>query len=154
MDPITLIVAALSAGAVAGLKNTASTAVKDAYGALKRVLSHKYPSIGVTQLEENPTSTNRQGVVAEDLAKLGVERDEELIEHAKKLLAIIRTNDPEAARVVGIGLKGITGESLEVSDVTAVGTDAIGAHVEDARIDGPIKISRIHAEDRPDQKKT
>src|ERR1700722_6846176 len=35
MDPVTLIVAALVAGAAAGLKDTASSAIKDAYNGLR-----------------------------------------------------------------------------------------------------------------------
>jgi len=35
MDPITLIVTALTAGAALGIKDTASTAVRDAYVGLK-----------------------------------------------------------------------------------------------------------------------
>ena len=35
MDAVTLIITALAAGAGLGLKDTASTAVQDAYGSLK-----------------------------------------------------------------------------------------------------------------------
>ncbi len=41
MDPVTLIVTALAAGAALGLKDTASTAVKDAYAALKELVSRR-----------------------------------------------------------------------------------------------------------------
>jgi len=38
MDPITLVVTALAAGVTTGLSGTASQAITDAYGALKRLL--------------------------------------------------------------------------------------------------------------------
>jgi hypothetical protein len=41
MDPVTLIVTALVAGAAAGLKDTATSAVKDAYNGLKGLLGRK-----------------------------------------------------------------------------------------------------------------
>ena len=41
VDPVTLIVAALVAGAAAGLKDTASSAVKDAYHGLKGLVQRK-----------------------------------------------------------------------------------------------------------------
>jgi hypothetical protein len=41
MDPVTLIVTALAAGAGLGLKDTASAAVTDAYGSLKTLVSRR-----------------------------------------------------------------------------------------------------------------
>ena len=40
MDPVSLIVAALVAGVSAGVGDTATTAVKDAYQGLRSLLSH------------------------------------------------------------------------------------------------------------------
>jgi hypothetical protein len=42
MDPVTMIVAALAAGVGAGAKDTASQAVKDAYGGLKTMLAERF----------------------------------------------------------------------------------------------------------------
>ena len=41
MDPVTLIVTALVAGAAAGMKDTASSAIKDAYNGLKGLVGRK-----------------------------------------------------------------------------------------------------------------
>ena len=41
MDPITLIVTALAAGAALGVKDAASSAVKDAYAGLKALVSKR-----------------------------------------------------------------------------------------------------------------
>jgi hypothetical protein len=42
MDPVTLIVTALAAGAVLGLKDAASAAVKDAYAGLKALVKKRF----------------------------------------------------------------------------------------------------------------
>ncbi|MCZ8249832.1 MAG: hypothetical protein ACK5U2_04825 [Microcystis sp.] len=44
MEPISLILAALAAGAVAAAKDTAGTAVKDAYESLKALIKKKFGS--------------------------------------------------------------------------------------------------------------
>ena len=41
MEPVTLIVTALAAGAAAGMKDTASAAVKDAYRSLKALVARR-----------------------------------------------------------------------------------------------------------------
>ena len=42
MDPISLIIAALAAGAIAGVKDTAGQAVKDAYAGLKALVHRRF----------------------------------------------------------------------------------------------------------------
>ena len=42
MDPITLILAALAAGATSGLRDTAASAVKDAYSGLKSLIRRRF----------------------------------------------------------------------------------------------------------------
>ena len=46
MEPISLILAALAAGAVAAAKDTAGTAVKDAYESLKALIKKKFAEKG------------------------------------------------------------------------------------------------------------
>ena len=63
MDPVSLIVAALAAGASAGLKDTVAGAVKDAYAAVKRLLSQRYSRVNTSALEDNPKSQIQQAAV-------------------------------------------------------------------------------------------
>jgi len=42
VDPVTLLVTALSTGAATGVGETATTAVKDAYGKLKSLLASRF----------------------------------------------------------------------------------------------------------------
>ena len=71
MDPITVIVAALAAGAAAGLKPTAEQAIKDAYAGLKALILARYnrAAPALDQLEQAPESKARRAVVEEDLGR-------------------------------------------------------------------------------------
>ena len=54
MDPITLIVTALAAGAALGLKDTASSAIKDAYQGLKTLVKKRLASQADGELVAGP----------------------------------------------------------------------------------------------------
>jgi hypothetical protein len=61
MDPVTLIVSALSAGATSAATETASNVVKDAYSSLKSLLQRRFqgkPSAGtaLAEAETDPGS--------------------------------------------------------------------------------------------------
>jgi hypothetical protein len=56
MDPVTVIVSALALGAAAGLKDTASAVVQDAYGAVKALLVRHYADVDVGPVERRPDS--------------------------------------------------------------------------------------------------
>ena len=92
--PVTLIVVALAAGAATGLKDTAASAIKDAYGALKGLLSRRYGSVNIGDVERKPESEAKRASVAEDLAAAGAGDDEELLELARQLVEAVRENDP------------------------------------------------------------
>jgi hypothetical protein len=66
MDPLTSLVTALVAGAATALKPTVEQAVKDSYAALKGFIQRKYAQVNLDQLETNPSSKSRRGVVEED----------------------------------------------------------------------------------------
>ena len=67
MDPITTaIVAALSAGAISGITDTAKTAVNDGYNKLKSLLTKKHGAgsevvQAINKLETKPESQGRVG---------------------------------------------------------------------------------------------
>jgi hypothetical protein len=56
MDPVSFIVAALAAGAAAGLKDTAAAAVKDAYAGVKGWIQTRYGRVDLGALEQKPGS--------------------------------------------------------------------------------------------------
>jgi hypothetical protein len=93
MDPITLIVTALAAGATAGATSTAEQVVKDAYAGLKALILRRFGGKGdvkaaVEHLEGKPESTGRKDMLKEELAQAGAGQDDALLEAARKLLAL------------------------------------------------------------------
>jgi hypothetical protein len=145
MDPLTSIVMALAAGAAAALQSTVEQGVKDGYGALKRLIQHKYAQVNVNHLEANPSSKSRRGVVEEDLKAVGADQDTEVLQRAQALLEAIQRQAPEATAAIGVDLKDIDGAALAIRRVTATGT---GVMVEHATLSGDITIEDVRAGDR------
>ena len=143
MDPVSVVVTALAAGATAGLKPAAEQAVKDAYAGLKALIQRKWQQVSVGQLEANPTSEARQAVVKEDLAQTEAGKDRELLAMADKVLEAVSRHAPDVAQSIGIKLEDLkSGGALRIRDVTAGG---IGVDVRKADVQGDIDISGVRA---------
>lgn len=140
MDALTSIVTALAAGAAAALKPTVEQAVKDSYAALKGLIQRKYAQVDVDQLEANPSSKSRRGVVEEDLKAVGGNADAEVLQHAQALLEAIQRYAPEAVAAIGVDLKEIEGASLAIRRVIATGS---GVKVERGTFSGDITIEDV-----------
>ena len=98
MDPVSLIVAALAAGASAALRDTTSEAIKDAYAGFKALLQRKLGDRADLQStlnkhEDEPEAYER--ALKHELAKAGVAEDNEIVTAAEELMAKV---DPEGAR--------------------------------------------------------
>lgn len=142
MDALTSLVTALAAGAAAALKPTAEQAVKDSYTALKGLIQRKYAQVSLDQLEANPSSKNRRGVVEEDLVAAGTDQDTEVLQQAQTLLETIQHQAPETAAAIGVTLTDIAGASLAIRRVIATGA---GVKVEGAKLSGDIIIEDVQA---------
>lgn len=98
MDPVTIaIIAAISAGVASGGGKVAEQALVDAYEGLKGLLKKKFgePSKVVTsvaELEENPESDARKGVLREEIKKVKADEDEEICKVAKELENLLEKN--------------------------------------------------------------
>ncbi len=89
MDPITLIVTALAAGAALGVQDTASAMVKDAYASLKALVRRRLggdpgAELVLTRHEQAPETW--QAPLMAELARAGADGDGDLIAAAKALL--------------------------------------------------------------------
>jgi hypothetical protein len=142
MDSLTSLVTALAAGAAAALQSTVEQGVKDTYAALKGLIQRKYAQVNVDQLEANPNSRSRRGVVEEELAAAGADQDAEVLQRAEALLEAIQRQAPEAATAIGVDLKDIEGAALAIRRVTATGP---GVKVEGAKLSGDITIEDVQA---------
>lgn len=147
MDPVTLIVTAVAAGAAAGLKDTATSAVKDAYGAVKGLLLRRYGRVKLDDLERKPASDAKRASVAEDLAEAGAADDDELLELARQLVATVREDDAEAGQAIGIDLADVEAEFIRVGKITSTGT---GFRGEGIRLQGGLEVDAINAGGRSD----
>jgi hypothetical protein len=116
VDPVSLIVAALAAGASAALKDTAGQAVKDAYASLKALIGRKLADEPETQSviakhEKAPAIWKKP--LERELGRTGVVADEEVVRAAQRLLAAI---DPEGARAGGYNVTISGGKGIVVGD--------------------------------------
>jgi hypothetical protein len=147
MDPLTIIVSALAAGAsalgagaVKGLTNAASDAVASAYRRLKERVLQYATEAGVDSIERKPESVAKRESLIEDLAGTAAEEDEQLLVVARELVEQLKAGQPQAGRAIGVDLEQIEGESLRIERVRAQGT---GVQVKGARIRRGIHISDI-----------
>ena len=108
MDPIIeLLVGALAAAAQATAKTSVTEASRDAYSEIRRYINHRYSTVRLDVLEEEPDSKGQQLVVQEKLQKAGAEQDPVLLELSKVLLKTLVTNDPDVGKAVGVELKNL-----------------------------------------------
>jgi hypothetical protein len=114
MDPITLIVTALAAGAGLGAQDTVSAMVKDAYAGLKTLVKKRLAGRSGADLvlakHEQAPETWQAPLMAE-LAEAGADGDRDLIVAAQALLDLV----DEAGRRTGkytVDLRGAEGVQI------------------------------------------
>jgi hypothetical protein len=99
MDPVTLIVAALAAGASKGLTDAASGAVGDLYDKLKAAIASKFAKsakaeAALSDYEDDPDTYEKP--LQKHLKETGAVSDEQILALAKSLL---EQSDPQGAKV-------------------------------------------------------
>jgi hypothetical protein len=95
MEPLSVIVGALTAGAAAAGKDVVTQAVKDAYGALKQMVVTRFGTKAdvanaMQQVEQKPDSEGRQAVLKEELKSAGAHEDPDVAKQAQTLLALLK----------------------------------------------------------------
>ena len=92
MDPITLIVTALAAGAALGTQDTVSAMVKDAYAGLKALVRKRLgggPGAELVLAKHEQAPETWQAPLMAELAETGADGDRDLIAAAQALLDLI-----------------------------------------------------------------
>lgn len=92
MDPITLIVTALAAGAALGAQDTVSAMVKDAYAGLKALAKKRLggrPGAELVLARHEQAPETWQAPLMAELAETGADGDRDLIAAAQALLDLI-----------------------------------------------------------------
>ncbi|RMF37505.1 MAG: hypothetical protein D6759_02260 [Chloroflexi bacterium] len=140
MDPITTIVTAVTAGAVAATKETVGQAVKDGYAGFKALLLRKFGEKtdlqGALQgVEKKPDSDARKAVLKEELEAAGAGQDGEVVRQAQALLDLLKAH----------GLEPGTSYHAEVhgSGAIAQGPGAVAAGERGVAIGGGVSGSVI-----------
>ena len=135
MDPITLIVTALAAGAALGAQDTVSAMVKDAYAGLKALVKKRLggrPGGELVLARHEQAPETWQAPLMAELAETGADSDRDLIAAAQALLDLVG------------GAEGRTGKyTVDVRGAQGV---QIGDH---NRQDNVFNAPAEAAEDRP-----
>jgi hypothetical protein len=101
MDPITLIVTALAAGAALGVSDTASAMVTDAYAGLKALVKKRLgggPGAELVLARHEQAPETWQAPLMAELAETGADGDRDLIAAAQALLDLAGEAEGRAAK--------------------------------------------------------
>ncbi|HEX8680773.1 MAG TPA: hypothetical protein VF707_00565 [Ardenticatenaceae bacterium] len=146
MDPITILITALAAGAAAALQERGSQAVKDAYSGLKGLLQQRYSTVNVEQLEQGPEVPERQEFVKFELANTEAPHDEEVLREAQRVFEAVKNYALDTAEIVGVSLEEIDAASIRLQDIIAQGSGSTGVSMRQVRATGDIDIQGVRAE--------
>jgi hypothetical protein len=106
---VDMIVAALAAGASAGVSGTATDAIKDAYGVLKALLRRRFTGRDAARAALDAEETEAgvwQTAIGEDLHASGAATDEQVLTAARELLVLA---DPATAATFHINVGTVHG---------------------------------------------
>src|SRR2546421_13060384 len=88
MDPVSVVLAALAAGAPAATKDTASQAVKDAYAGLKALLKKRFekkPQAEMALAEYEKDKDTWEKPLQKSLVETGADQDEAIVRQAQQV---------------------------------------------------------------------
>jgi hypothetical protein len=116
MDPVTLIVTALAAGAASALQEDTKDAVKASYTRLREILQRRFSGRRVGELalaehEADPAMWEPQ--LRAELAATGAESDRDLVDAAQALMSLI---DAAGARKGKYHVTISGGQGVQVGD--------------------------------------
>lgn len=149
MDPIVVtVVTALATGAAAATNVIASTAVMDAYAALKRVIVDRYKNAGpfVEPVESDPSSKPQRQALAKQLEQAGAGGDDDLKAVAQALLSAIDElrNEPKAVALFNFS-RLRAAKNFELTDIDLEGPLIIA---DEATFEGDFLVRGIHQKRR------
>jgi hypothetical protein len=140
VDPISLVVAAVALGASAGLTETATAVVKDAYDGLKRLLAQR--NVDVSGVEQKPTSATQKEALHEILSETQDAVDSDVLTAARQVTEAVAQYSPQTAASIGISLRDIQAEFVRIGRVTSTGS---GIVADGLRLSGGFSVDEIRA---------
>jgi hypothetical protein len=142
MDPITLIVAALAAGAASGMGDAASQAIKDAYAGLKALLKKRFAGNAKAEetLADHEADPNIYAAPMEkQLKETGVAEDPSVIEAAQKLMELV---DPQGAAAGQYNVGSISADRGGIAAARIEGDATAGYHASPGEEQNPSPPTR------------
>jgi hypothetical protein len=116
VDPVTLLVTALATGAATGVGESATVAVKDAYGKLKALVASRFaghPSHEVVLAEAEKQPEVWRAPLTQAVTDSGAASDPAVIEAATQLMALLDEAGTRAGKF-SVDLRGAQG--VQVGD--------------------------------------
>lgn len=116
MDPISMIVGALAAGAAEGLKDTTTTALKDAYAGLREAVRRRFAARRAAEtalVEHEKAPEVWQAPLAAELKATEAGVDEQIIEAVRRVLALVEESGTPSSKYL-VDLRGSQG--VQVGD--------------------------------------
>jgi hypothetical protein len=118
MESVTLILTALAAGATAAAKDTAGTAVKDAYNGLKHLLKKKFEGDPLAQavVDAKPEDIDKaEELLKTKITEFSVEKDTEILRAAKTLIDTLNSESVIQGGSPDLNLKATAGRDVKVN---------------------------------------
>ncbi len=121
MDPVSIILAALTAGAAAALKDTASQAVKDTYTSLKALVNKRFagkPQAEMALAEYEKDEETWQKPLQKSLIETGADQDEAIVRQAQQVLKLVNPQQASQGKYnvqIGEGKGIVIGDNAQVT---------------------------------------
>jgi TPR repeat protein len=120
VDPISVVLAALAAGATAATQDTASQAVKDAYAGLKALLKKRFEKkpqaeMALAEYEKDPNTWQKP--LQKSLVEAEADQDEAIIRQAQQVLKLVNLQQASQGKYnmqIGEGKGIVIGDDAQV----------------------------------------
>ena len=120
MDPVSVVLAALAAGATAATKDTASQAVKDAYAGLKALVKKRFekkPQAEMALAEYEKDTATWEKPLQKSLVETGADQDKVIVRQAQQVLKLINPQQASQGKYnvqIGEGKGIVIGDHAQV----------------------------------------
>lgn len=121
MDPVSMVLAGLAAGATAAAQDTASQAVKDAYAGLRALLKKRFEKkpqaeMALAEYEKDPDTWQKP--LQKSLVEAGADRDEAIVRQAQQVLKLVNPQQASQGKYnvqIGEGKGIVIGDNPQVT---------------------------------------
>jgi len=121
MDPVSVVLAALAAGATAAAQDTTSQAVKDAYASLKALVKKRFekqPHAEMTLAEYEKDTDTWEKPLQKSLVETGVDQNEAVVRQAQQVLKLVHPQQASQGKYnvqIGEGKGIVIGDHANVT---------------------------------------